>query len=275
MPNWLYDKENLEARITSGRPAPENPSHLRLDEIEICDSIFQHRTMNEWASAAHIKTLLKALTNTGNPFEPLTVLWAGDGWVLVDGHHRYKAYQEYEYDEPVPVNVFNGTLDEALGEALRANVQDKLPMSAKEKVNAAWRLVVGSNLSINRTAALSLASRATVKHMRKVRDTLNAKSPGWVGQMDWRTARSKFDGKELSFNSGNDWINRKAVAMAEQLKKSFGKELSKYPKALWLALEMYDSNLLYAFCTEHGIDPEVIDEHYGRYVENEQQNPDF
>lgn len=81
MPNWLYDKENLEARIRNGRPAPENPSYLRLGEIEISDSIFQHRTMNEWASAAHVKALLKALTNTGNPFEPLVVLWAGDGWV--------------------------------------------------------------------------------------------------------------------------------------------------------------------------------------------------
>ena len=50
------------------------------------------------------------------------MLWAGDGWVLVDGHHRYNAYQEYEYDDPVPVAVFQGTLDEALGEALRDNV---------------------------------------------------------------------------------------------------------------------------------------------------------
>jgi hypothetical protein len=79
------------------------------------------------------------------------------------------------------VKVFKGTLDEAFGEALRANVQDKLPMTAKEKINAAWRLVVGSNLSINRTTALSLASRATIEHMQKVQDALNAKRPGWVG----------------------------------------------------------------------------------------------
>jgi hypothetical protein len=63
--------------------------------------------------------------------------------------------------------------------------------------------------------------------------------------------------------------------MAEQLKKSFGKELSKYPKALWLALDIYDSNLLYAFCNEYGIVPEVINEHYGRNSEDYEENPDF
>ena len=275
MPNWLYEKEDLKTRIETGRPAPEDPISLRLDEIEIVEDVFQHRSVSEWASAAHVKALLKALTNTGNPFEPLTVLWAGDGWVLVDGHHRYKAYQEYEYDEPVPVEVFKGTLDEAIGEALRANVQDKLPMTAKEKINAAWRLVVGSNLSINRTAALSLASRATIKSMRKVRDALNEKSPGWVGQMDWRTARSKFQGEELEFSSDDDWLYKKAEMVAQQLKKTFGKELSKYPKALWLALDEYDSNLLYAFCAEHGIDPEVIDRHYGKYADNDDMISDF
>ena len=148
-------------------------------------------------------------------------------------------------------------------------------MTAKEEINAAWRLVVGSNLSINRTAALSLASRATVKHMRKVRDVLNDKSPGWVGQMDWRTARSKFHGEEIGLRSSHDWINKKAALMAEQLRKSFGKELSKYPQALWLALEIYDSNLLYSFCSEHGIDPEVIDEHYGKNIEDNEENLDF
>lgn len=262
MANWLHDKDALNERIKNGRPAVHSPATLWLSEIEHIESVFQHRTVSDWASDAHVKALLRALKNTGKAFEPLTVLWAGDGWVLVDGHHRYKAYEQYPYDEPVPVKVFNGTLDEALGEALRANVQDKLTMTAKEKTNAAWRLVIGANFSINQTAALSLASRATVVQMRKVREVLNAKSPGWAGSMDWPTARAKVKGEEIEFSSGGEWLAKKAEMMAEQLRKSFGKELSKYPKALWMALDKYDNNLLYAFCLEHGFDHEVLESRY-------------
>lgn len=111
--------------------------------------------------------------------------------------------------------------------------------------------------------------------MRKVRDTLNTKSPGWVGQMDWRIARSRFQGEEVGFNSGNDRIDKMAAPLAEQLEKNVCKELSKNAKALWLALDIYDSTLLYAFCTDHGIAPEVIDEHFGRSFEDYEENPNF
>ena len=265
MSNWLADKQEIEERRRTGRAQPNTPSSLPLDEITVIDTVFQHRNASEWASEAHVKALLRSLRNAaGKPFDPLTVMWAGDTWVLVDGHHRYKAYREYEFDEPVPVKIFQGTIDEALGEALRANVQDKLPMTSREKINAAWRLVVGANLSINQTAQLSLASRATVLTMRKVRDTLAARTaPGYLGQLDWSAARAKYDGLDSNFDTTNDWQEKKARLVAEKLKKTFGKELSKFPKVLWMALEKYDSNLLYAFCKEHGINPEVLE---GRYA---------
>jgi hypothetical protein len=265
MSNWLADKQEIEERLKKGRTQPNTPSSLSLDEITVMDTVFQHRKASEWASESHVKALLRSLRNTaGKPFDPLTVMWAGDTWVLIDGHHRYKAYQEYEFDEPVPVNIFQGTIDEALGEALRANVQDKLPMTAREKINAAWRLVVGANLSINQTAQLSLASRATVLTMRKVRDALAARTaPGYLGQLDWSAARAKYAGLDTNFDTINDWQEKKARLIAEKLKKTFGKELSKFPKVLWMALEKYDSNLLYAFCMEHGINPEVLE---GRYA---------
>jgi hypothetical protein len=259
--NWLLAKDELKEKIETGALQPDSPSTLLLHEIELMDAVFQHRTNSEWASEGHVKNLLKGLKNTsGKPFEPVTVMWGGNSWVLVDGHHRVKAYQEYGFNAPIPVQVFQGTLEEAFGEALRANVQDKLSMSSKEKTNAAWRLVIGTELSISATAQLSLTSKATVKHMRKVRDALSAKyHHGFLGQLDWPAARARFDGIENEFDNDGAWLDKKARMIADKLTKTFGNELSKYPKALWKALDIYDDNLAYAFCNEHGIDSSFLE----------------
>lgn len=260
--SWLDDKDALKERISNGVAQPGHPSTLPLNEIEVADTVFQHRTNSEFSSDVHVKALLKGLKNTsGKPFDPVTVMWGGDRWVLVDGHHRMRAYQEYGFDAPVPVQVFQGTLEEAFGEALRANVHDKLSMSAKEKTNAAWRIVVGTDLSINATAQLSLASKATVKHMRKVRDTLRAKyHHGFLGALDWPAARARYDGIDDEFGDNDGaWLDKKARIIADKLTKTFGNELSKHPQALWKALDIYDDNLAYAFCREHGIDPGFLE----------------
>lgn len=260
--NWLLAKDELKQKIETGALQPDSPSTLLLSEIELMDEVFQHRTNSEWASEGHVKNLLKGLKNTsGKPFEPVTVMWGGNSWVVVDGHHRVKAYQEYGFNAPVPVQVFQGTLEEAFGEALRANVHDKLTMSSKEKTNAAWRLVIGTELSISATAQLSLTSKATVKHMRKVRDALSAKyHHGFLGQLDWPAARARYDGIEDEFGDNDGaWLDKKARIIADKLTKTFGNELSKHPQALWMALDIYDDNLAYAFCREHGIDPSFLE----------------
>lgn len=271
MENWLAAKRELEARIAVGVANPERPTALRIQEIMTEETVFQHRNVSEWTSDTHVKALLKGLKNSaGKPFEPITVLWVGDAWVVVDGHHRLMAYEAYEFDELVPVRVFEGSLDEAVGEALRANSHDKLTMNSKEKMNAAWRLVIGSTLSINVTVDVSLASRATVLTMRKVKNTLVEKTDLWyVGSLDWPSARAKYEGNNTEFGEGNGWLDKKARVIAEQLKKTFGKELSKHPKALWMALEEYDPNLAYAFCEEYGIDTAVLGHDYGEPEETD------
>ena len=274
--NWLVDKQALEDRIKNGQRQPAPPATLNIDAIEVVDTVFQHRKVSDWSSENHVKTLYKSLKNTkGKPFAPITVMWAGDAWALVDGHHRMAAYRQHAANNPVPVEVFEGTLDEAIGEALRANAHDKLPMKQKEKTNAAWRLVIGSDLSINKTAEISHTSTATIKTMRKIRDALTAKAhPAWVGQMDWDTARAKYDGLDKEIGTNDDWLDRKAERIAERLRKSFGDELSKTPKALWMALELYDPNLAFAFCEHHGIEPDFLEETF-EDDDADDGNPDF
>lgn len=97
--------------------------------------------------------------------------------------------------------------------------------------------------------------------MRKVRDTLSAKlaHPGFLGQLDWPAARARYEGIENEFDSDGAWLDKKARIIADKLTKTFGNELSKYPQALWMALDIYDGNLAYAFCREHGIDPGFLE----------------
>lgn len=273
MSNCIWPKQDLEERIAKGTTQPSSPDSLSLNDIAIIEEVFQHRSVSQWASDAHVNALLRCLKNTsGKPFTPLTVFWVGDMWTLIDGHHRYKAYRLYDFEDPVPVRVFSGTLDEAMGEALRANAQDKLPMRAKERTNAAWRLVISTNLSINKTAELSLTSRATVVTMRKVRDALLAKTAfGYLGTIDWETARKKHEGLEDERGTGDEWLDKRARKIAQQLTEVFGNELSKHPRVLWKALELYDQNLAYAFCEEYGIDPQVLE---GHLTDDEEPNDD-
>ena len=59
----------------------------------------------------------------------------------MDGHHRLAAYKTAGWKGDIPAIVFNGSLDEAVREALRRNRETKLPMTAKDRREAAWRLV--------------------------------------------------------------------------------------------------------------------------------------
>ena len=119
--------------------------------------------------------------------------------------------------------------------------------------------VVGSELSIDDTADLSLASRSTVLNMRRVRKALQqGTAAGYLGTLDWPTARAKYANNDIEFGNG-DWQEKQARIIAEKLEKTFGNELSRFPRILWKALERYDSNLIYAFCEEYGIDPDLID----------------
>lgn len=252
--SWLPAKHALELRIMQGTPQPIEPEALMLSEIERADLVFQHRLASEWASHKHVQELLKSLKNTkGSLFDALTVFWVGDAWMLIDGHHRYEAYERFNFSLPVPVRAFMGTLDEAIGEALKTNTHDKLSMSASEKTNATWRLVIGSSLSINQTIQISGSSRQTVVTMRKTRDEILGKTaPGFIGTMTWPQARRWVQGRELQPEHDQDYLDKQAQALANRLTKAFGNELSRYPEVLWRALEIYDITLQDAFYEYHG-----------------------
>ena len=124
-------------------------------------------------------------------FVPITVYWIGKTWCCIDGHHRLKAYQaERKMWSTVPVQVFSGTLDSAIGRALEGNSKDKLPMQRQEKSGAAWRLVVGTSLSKAIQAQASGVSESQIALMRRTKAYLIEKGRGIGVLADMRLVRS-------------------------------------------------------------------------------------
>lgn len=259
----LQQKIVLENRIAQGSPAPANPEVLPLESIALFPKVFQHRTDSQWGSEDHIRTLVKGMRTstkaaTKRPLEPLTVFWVGDAWALVDGHHRYEAYREIGHLEPVPVTVFSGPLDQAIGQALKGNSRNKLPMSKDEKTNAAWRLVISTALSLNQLVEASTISKPTIILMRKAMQYLRETDPGLVlDSVTWREAHRIYQGKEeQAFVPDPEWHSKRTAEIAQTLSDTFGGEFKQKPEVFWEGVRKFDSNLIDYFLKMHDIDPE-------------------
>jgi hypothetical protein len=244
---WIDDKESLEARISSGEPRPEGVTELPIEEIEVVESVFQHRSGNAAASHKHLETLSKSVRKQKSlRFDPVTVFWVGDGWVLVDGHHRYDAYQEAKVTEPIPVRVFSGSLDEAINEALRGNSRDKLSMNPREKSEAAWKLVVGTNLRVFQIVESSTRTKPTIIKMKKIKEELQEKCPGKdLAEISWVNAQRIHKGLDPLNSPGSDeWHNQKVQKNLKLFVKTFGDTFRGQADILWEVLDLYDSRLL-------------------------------
>ncbi len=133
-------------------------------------------------------------------------------------------------------------------------------MGSREKSNAAWRLVVGTDLSINKTSELSTRSRQTIITMRGVRDTLLQKYPSaYLIDLGWWDAQRVHKGLKLQEDFDDDWMEKQAKELADKLVRLLGKNLGNQPDVLWKALDIYDSRITDRFLENHGIDPEEDD----------------
>lgn len=140
-------KAALIDRIANGGPAPTPaPKTLPVDAIGRIPELFQPRNSDEWRSAAHINGLSSSSANAkqANPtarMDAVLVFWAGDEWVCLDGHHRLAAISKKKVSgATVGVEVFSGTVQEAMMEATRRNSRNKLAMNEKDKSERAWQL---------------------------------------------------------------------------------------------------------------------------------------
>lgn len=261
--NMIEARKKIEERISQGKPQPADPETLELDAIVIMEEVFQHRSNNLIPSRKHVDELTRALRNAkGAPLAPVSVYWIGDGWALVDGHHRHEAYRKHGYSQPVPVSVFKGSLDEAIGEALKGNARDKLPMGRSEKSNAAWRLVVGTDLSISKSIEFSGVSRETIATMRSVKKTLLEQyTAQYLINIGWDSARKLYqDGVLPEKDIDDEWMDKRAKIIADQMTKHLPGDLGRRPDIFWKAIQIFDGRLTDWFMEDLGIDPETREE---------------
>lgn len=123
-----------------------------IEWLIVEEDIFQVRDLsNHWSGDAfeskyHVNSLRKPLLNKNRELEPITIGWGRVkrskwGWLVIDGHHRIRAYLKAQRTH-IPVVVFEGTAREMLLESIRANNQDKLSMTATDKLESAWTIWV-------------------------------------------------------------------------------------------------------------------------------------
>jgi len=193
----------------------------------------------------------------GRMLDPLTVWWDGRAWACIDGHHRYDAYLSAGIggDQPVPVVVFGGTLEAAMGLAASVNSKDKLTMSSAEKSDAAWRMVAATDLSKAVIATAAGVSESTVANMRRARvilesrcsatgDDVEMTAMGDFRDLRWMEAKAQAAGTKPADFDYEEHSERKAQEMALALRRALGKEGAKYPEILARALDIYDTRLM-------------------------------
>ena len=160
-----YYKKELLRLDRFSRPNRPLPTELSLDAIKVIDVLFQPRESSllfrAGASEEHVENMARVVAQ-GRLLAPLVVAAFGTSWVLLDGHHRYQAYLEADHRKPVPVEVAESALSGesrvkwAVTLSIELNSRDKLSMSARDKMEAAWRLTV---LDATRHATVTMMTR--------------------------------------------------------------------------------------------------------------------
>ncbi len=146
----------------------------------------------------------------------------------------------------VPVQVFTGSLDQAIGQALAGNSKDKLPMQKREKSEAAWRLVVGTSLSKAAQASAAGVSESQVAVMRRTRADLIRKGvdDDKLAEMTWYEAMLEAQGKTRGTQGDfEDYVEEQGQLLANRLTKTFGNRLTDEPAILAKALSICSENL--------------------------------
>lgn len=211
---------------------PPRPQSLPTASITILEELFQPREVNE----QNISLLTRAVRTHG-ALTPVVVWSAGDKVFLLDGHHRMAAYEEAKWTEEVPVEFFEGTVEDALAEAGERNSHVRLPMTTADKQNHAWKMEALGNYSLNFIAAKAGVSKAQVARMRAAKKTL-----GNLAQCfeTWRGARRHAEGMEPQPEFDPETFKEEqSRRYANRLAEEFGNKLSSNTEVAAMAFAIH------------------------------------
>jgi ParB-like chromosome segregation protein Spo0J len=232
--------EDLKNRELSTDRGGMRPAALPRSRLTLAEAVFQWRKFSTALALekSHVKELVRIIESSQKPLDPILVTVIGNEFYVIDGHHRAIAYHLAKWSSPVPVVYFEGSVEEARLEGLRLNIKNKLPMTRDDKFEAAWALVKeGLKYSKSEIVDMTSVSDGTVATMRRtLKEHPDTKDKLWAGA------------KGLQFESTetfdhDEWVEQKALKMAEQIMKNIGPELTQRPDVLALALEKIDENI--------------------------------
>jgi ParB-like chromosome segregation protein Spo0J len=219
--------EQLKVKHLKTKRPDKAPTAVRLGDIRIADKVFQWRRLkyNRIASESHVMGLAKALENGRKPLEPILVLPVGKGYYVIDGHHRVEAFHSVKWERPVPVEVFQGSLEEARVEAFLRNSKDKLPMSKEDKMEGAWTLVKEAKLTVEKMSDTTQTSQRQIYYMRSQWKKLCAlpkerlpddKKPA---DLSWPQARRVVNNEAVDFDE-KEWVDKKVQKLVDALHRT-------------------------------------------------------
>ena len=239
----------LKRHIANSQQTTAEIDSLHLGSIRLLQPVFQRRRFEEGTASTsedHVRTLLEAIFTSGSRhLDPITVWFSGQEWFVLDGHHRTLAYQRANKQGKlrsleIPVEVFRGTLGQAMSEAVRLNSKDKLPMTKSDKLNSAWVLNLMGGVSKSEVSAVAKVSPSTVANMRQRIREIQASDPSMTSEvlmnMSWEEAQRI--GQEI-FKRDDEWAEKIAAEWAKRLARNFGSKLRQQPAIHARAIEIY------------------------------------
>lgn len=243
---FLDAKQSVLQRIATGVPAPAVPTTLPYKNIETIPELFQQRRITPEESAEHVQSLARAIKvgprgAQQEALAPITIMWVGDAWACVDGHHRLGAYRLVNHAAPVPVNAMsNASLEDAVRASLSDNNKDKLKLTPRCRSEAAWRFTVAGGMSKAEVTALSGVNESTVASMRRTLREFQEAHPG-VSPADFTWARMRLWKFEPSELGGKDADHRAAERLLRRTEKHLQ---AASPRVIFLALGMHKPGLI-------------------------------
>lgn len=209
----LVELERSNERTT------EQPTELPFADIWTAEDAFQPRTDNgtPYLDKRFAHILAEAIRKQNGPLKPIKVIPVGQQFFVVDGHHRLMAYAMTRWDKLIPVEVFKGTVVDAMAACSEENHQEKLPMSQADKSERAWVLVkIGVHNQKQVTKATGASESQFYIMKRKLRELGDS-----AQEMTWMQILRKSQPTEAT--EYEDWVDIKAKEMADLLSSKIDK----------------------------------------------------
>jgi ParB-like chromosome segregation protein Spo0J len=198
--------------------------------------LFQPRRTTE--DERHVQELARAVRNVGE-LDPLLVMCVGRHPYLIDGHHRLAAYQVAGITMPVPVEYFQGTVEEAVLAAGRENSKAKLPMRAQDRQDFAWKLTLLGSATYSKRQTMEAAgvSDGQVAIMRRAMKALGSEA---YECRSWGEAHQRWQGldwHEWSEEERETWKEERAAVLADKIAKACGPKFTEDTEIAAMTLE--------------------------------------